>query len=162
MRSQQPDDVNGYRERILMGLRMFGSNYTEFTRRFATSLGVHSTDATALMEIFYAEDMGNPLSPARLSERIGLTSGATTALLNRLEEAGYVVRSREHTDRRIVTLHSGPNVRTSGYAFFQPLTDHMTAMCAEYSSEQLQAIEEFLNHVHTTMNKVLAEQEGSA
>ena len=159
MQPQQSDAINGYRERILTGLRNFGSNYTEFTRRFAASLGVHSTDATALMEIFYAEDMNTPLSPARLSERIGLTSGATTALLNRLEEAGYVMRSREHTDRRIVTLHSGPNVRTAGYAFFKPLTDHLTAMCAHYSLEQLQQFEDFLHHLRTTMGEVLAEHD---
>lgn len=162
MQPPQPDDINSYRERIMEGLRAFGSNYTDFTRRFAASLGVHSTDAVALMEIFYAEDIDAPLSPARLSERISLTSGATTALLNRLEEAGYIVRSREHTDRRIVTLHSGPNIGTPARAFFQPLTDHMNAMCTQYPTELLQEFEAFLNHLRRTMTDVLAEQDGSA
>ena len=146
-------------DRLLDGLRGFGAHYTELTRRFATHLGVHSTDAAALTEILYAEDQGTPLSPARLGERISLTSGATTALLNRLEQAGLVARTREHTDRRIVTLRSGPDVRGPGEDFFGPLAAHLTAMLAHYSEEQLTRFEAFLDHLDTTMAAVLAEQE---
>ena len=91
-------------DRVLTGLRSFGADYAEFTRRFAASLGLHTTDAAALVEILYAEDRGTPLSPARLAERIGLSSGATTALLNRLETAGYMAWG-------IVTLFSHPPFR---------------------------------------------------
>jgi MarR family transcriptional regulator, organic hydroperoxide resistance regulator len=141
--------------RILDGLRTFGANYTEFTRLFAAFLGLHATDAAALAEILYAEDRGTPLSPARLSERVRLSSGATTALINRLEQAGHVVRTREHTDRRIVTLRSSGGIQRPAMEFFRPLDDHLTAMLGEYSPEQIRLVERFLAHLGRTMGELL-------
>ncbi|GAA3517391.1 DNA-binding MarR family transcriptional regulator [Streptosporangium album] len=138
--------------RLMEGLRVYGANYTEFTRRFAAWLGVHSTDAAALMEVFYAEDRGTPLSPARLSERISLSSSATTALLNRLEQAGHIVRTREHADRRIVTLRSSPRIQEPAREFFGPLSDRMGAAMSQYPPELLQQFESFLDHLCTAMN----------
>jgi DNA-binding MarR family transcriptional regulator len=37
-----------------------------------------------------------------LAEEVGLTSGATTLALNRLEEEGWIVRTRDTQDRRVV------------------------------------------------------------
>lgn len=80
------------------------------------------------MEITAAEEKGTPLSPARLGERISLTSGATTALLNRLEKAGHIVRTRENADRRVVTLHSSAHVQDLADEFFGPLAVRLDAM----------------------------------
>lgn len=62
-----------------------------------------------MVEILAAEERGLPLTPARLAERIALTTGATSTLLNRLETSGHIVRTREHSDRRVVTLHVTPS-----------------------------------------------------
>ncbi|MBT2507710.1 MarR family transcriptional regulator [Streptomyces sp. ISL-98] len=146
------------RDRLMDGLRAFGANYTEFTQRFATWLGLHSTDAAALAEILYAEDKGSPLSPARLSERISLSSGATTILLNRLEVAGHVVRTREHTDRRIVTLRSSPDIRPRAEEFFGPYAERMAAEMSQYTPAQLQQFEDFINHLRRTMDSLLTNE----
>lgn len=151
-------DVTEHRERIVNELRVFGANYTEFTRKLATWLDLHSRDAAALVEILYAEDMGSPLSPARLSERISLSSGATTALLDRLERAGHIFRTREDIDRRIVTLHSGPKVHGNVAEFFGPLAEHVDSMLNKYTPDQLDQFEAFLNCFNTTMKTVLEKQ----
>jgi len=143
------------RDRLMEGLRAFGANYTEFTRRFATWLGLHSTDAAALAEILYAEDKGSPLSPARLGERITLSSGATTILLNRLELAGHIVRTREHADGRVVTLRSSPDIRPRAEEFFGPYAERMAAEMSQYAPEQLQQFEDFINHLCGTMDSLL-------
>ncbi|MFG2652904.1 MarR family winged helix-turn-helix transcriptional regulator [Streptomyces sp. NPDC048436] len=150
------DGLEARRDRLMDGLRAFGANYAEFTQRFATWLGLHSTDAAALVEILYAEDKGTPLSPARLSERVSLSSGATTALLNRLEAAGHIVRTREHTDRRIVTLRSSPHVKPRAEEFFGPYATRMTAEMSQYTPEQLQHFENFIAHLRDTMDSLLA------
>lgn len=91
---------------LLNGLRAYAGEYAELGRRCARRLELHHTDANALIEVLWAERSSEPLSPARLAAVVGLTSGATNALINRLEKAGYVTRSREHADRRQVTLRS--------------------------------------------------------
>ncbi|MGW5675003.1 MarR family winged helix-turn-helix transcriptional regulator [Streptomyces sp. NPDC003860] len=145
--------------RIVDELRSWGANYTEFTRRFAAQLGLHSTDAAALVEILYAEDQGQPLSLARLGERVSLTSGATTALVDRLEKAGHIVRTRgEHSDRRVVTLRSGPEIGKAATAFFTPFADRMATMMSAYPPELIGQFEEFLKDMRRTLTALLAEE----
>ncbi|MEU4545551.1 MarR family winged helix-turn-helix transcriptional regulator [Nonomuraea dietziae] len=156
--ARQSSDVAEHSVRLLGGLRAFGAHYTEFTGRFAAWLGLHSTDATALVEILYAEDQGAPLSPTRLSERLSLTSGATTNLLNRLERLGHIVRTREHADRRVVTLRSSSLIEEPAREFFGPLGERLQALVAQYPPEQLEQFENFLGDLRATMTDLLAEQ----
>ncbi|WTL20963.1 MarR family transcriptional regulator [Streptomyces sp. NBC_01506] len=151
-------DLEAQRDRLMDGLRAFGANYTEFTHRFATWLGLHSTDAAALTEILYAEDTGTPLSPARLSERVSLSSGATTILLNRLEQAGHIVRTRENTDRRVVTLRSSPEIRPRAIEFFGPYSARMAAEMSRYTPQELRHFEDFIGKLRGTMNSLLANE----
>lgn len=157
-----PGEVTAQRERLMDGLRGYGERYNELSRRFAVWLGLHSTDADALLEIVTAEDRGTPLSPARLSERILLSSGATTALLNRLEGAGHIVRTREHADRRVVTLHSLPGIRERADEFFTPLAVRMDATMAQYPPELLECFETLLADLRATMDADLAERDRAA
>ncbi|GAB3248269.1 MarR family winged helix-turn-helix transcriptional regulator [Kineosporia babensis] len=108
----------GPRLDLLEGLRSYAAEFAELARHSARHLNLHTTDANALVEVLVAERGGEPLSPARLAERVALTSGATNALVNRLEKAGYVVRSREHTDRRQVSLRSTELARTRTEALY--------------------------------------------
>ncbi|TLF77664.1 MarR family winged helix-turn-helix transcriptional regulator [Nocardia cyriacigeorgica] len=142
-------------DQVTERLRAYGATYREFSRRFAAFLGLHSTDAEALIEILSAEEHGELLSPARLSERIGLSNPATTALLNRLEVAGHVVRTRENRDRRIVTLRSSPEVHTLADDFFGPLGEQVGAVMARYSSDQLEQFDTFLAELLTAMHTQL-------
>ncbi|MFI7015958.1 MarR family winged helix-turn-helix transcriptional regulator [Streptomyces sp. NPDC050164] len=158
MEETESGALEAQRDRLMDGLRAFGANYTEFTQRFASWLGLHSTDAAALAEILYAEDQGAPLSPARLSERISLSSGATATLLNRLETAGHIIRTREHTDRRIVTLRSSPDVRPRAEEFFGPYAERMAEAMAQYTPAQLKQFEDFIAQLRDTMDHLLANE----
>ncbi|MFG2427685.1 MarR family winged helix-turn-helix transcriptional regulator [Streptomyces sp. NPDC048590] len=140
-------------------LRIYGGHYAELSRRFAAWLGLHSTDATAVLEIAAAEERGAPLSPARLSERISLSTGATTALLNRLEAAGHISRAREHSDRRIVTLRSGGHVQERADEFFGPLAHRLDAAMSHYPPQFLKKVEAFMADLNTTMDSHLTEQD---
>ena len=157
MADSATNEVAAQRFRLMEELRGYGANFTELSRRFAAWLALHSTDASALLEISAAEDRGDPLSPARLGQRISLSSGATTALLNRLEQAGHLVRTREHSDRRIVTLHTTARVGALAHEFFGPLSVRLDAMMAQYPPELLEQFERFMVHLRATMDAHLAE-----
>jgi DNA-binding MarR family transcriptional regulator len=113
---------------------------------------MHPTDAAAIVQIIEAEDRGQPLTPARLAERIALTSGATSILLNRLAEGGHVRRTREHTDRRVVTLHSTPAIQESADAFYAPLGRQLSAVLADFPSSVLDLIEDVVGRLNSTMD----------
>lgn len=152
-----PEDLTTQRARLMEELRGYGATFTEVSRRFAAWSKLHHTDAMALLEIVEAEGRGDPLSPARLGERVSLTSGATTALINRLERANHVVRTREHTDRRVVTLHTTEHVGALAATYFGPLGDRLDAMMSTYPPEHLAQFEAFVVDLRNTMESHLRE-----
>src|SRR4051812_46173728 len=125
------------RERLLADFTAFGSAQNELLRLFARSNRMHFTDAAAVVQIIEHEEEGQLLTPARLAERIGLSPGATSILLSRLETAGFIDRTREHTDRRIVTLRSTKAINEAADAFFEPLAKQLNAALAEFTAKDL-------------------------
>ncbi len=144
--------------RLMEELRIYGSIFNQFSRLFGSWLGLYTTDSEALLEIVYAEERGAPLSPARLASQIGLSSGAATSLLNRLEQAGHVVRSRESIDRRVVTLRSSPQVHRRADEFFATLATQLDNVMSRYPPELLNSFEGLLIDLRTTMSAHLAER----
>jgi MarR family transcriptional regulator, organic hydroperoxide resistance regulator len=148
-------DAVQQRERVLQTLVAFASAQSELGRLFARSRQMHTTDAAAIVEILAAEGRGQPLTPARLAERIALTTGATSTLLNRLEEAGHIVRTREHRDRRVVTLHSTQTIHQTADAYYAPLSDQLHAAMAECSPADLTLVEDFVDRLRTVMSSYM-------
>jgi MarR family transcriptional regulator, organic hydroperoxide resistance regulator len=153
--AESTPDVAAQRARLMEEMRGYGATFTEISRRFAAWLELHHTDAVALLEISAAEQRGEPLSPARLSERISLSSGATTALINRLEQASHVVRTREQSDRRVVTLHTTEHVGDLAQEYFGPLAERLDEMMARYSPDALRQFEAFVVDMRNTMDRHL-------
>ncbi|BCY10209.1 MarR family winged helix-turn-helix transcriptional regulator [Actinoplanes sp. L3-i22] len=139
-------------ERVIRSLQAFASTRGELARLFARGQGLHTTDAAAIVEIIDAEERGAPLTPARLAERLALTTGATSTLLNRLEGAGHVSRARGHSDRRMVTLHATAAIEATADAFFDPLARQLRAAVGDYSAADLALIETFVNRLTDTMS----------
>lgn len=155
--SDDRSDIAEQRTRLMEALRMYGSAFNQFSRQFAQWSGLHPTDGEALMEIVYAEERGVPLSPSRLAERVQLTSGATSTLIDRLERAGHVRRTREGTDRRTVTLRSGSSVHEMADEFFAPLGNRLDTMMARYPPDMLAEFESFVGELVDTMQTELTD-----
>lgn len=157
MPDEQGGPLGAEATRLMLGLRAYAADYTELTRHLADWLGVHAGDAAALAEILWAEDRDDPLTPARLARRVHLSSGATSALLNRLERAGLLVRTREASDRRVVTLRSAPAVAVEARAFFAPLGRHVGAALGAHPAAEVAAAADLLEAVHRAMADAAAE-----
>src|SRR5919109_4685045 len=77
--------------------RMSGQSVL-FSHAVAERVGMHPTDLECLG--FLADE--GPLPAGRLAELTGLTTGAVTRMVDRLERAGYVRREADPRDRRRV------------------------------------------------------------
>jgi DNA-binding MarR family transcriptional regulator len=91
-------------EHVGYTMRVFMARAVLFQDAIAKRAGLNSTDLqlSSLLMLF------GPATPGELAERSGLTAGgAITAAIDRLEQAGIVVRSRDPHDRRrvIVTVN---------------------------------------------------------
>ncbi len=147
----------GPRLDLLNQLRAYAGEYAELARHSARRLGLHTTDANALIELAGAERTGDPLSPARLAERVALTSGATNALINRLEKAGYVTRSREHADRRQVTLRTTELARERTEAIYTRPSALLEEAMDGLAETELTALTAALGVLTSTLERINGE-----
>jgi DNA-binding MarR family transcriptional regulator len=85
-----------------------------------------------------------PITAGELARITGLTTGAITGVIDRLEQAGFVRRAKDPDDRRRVVIE--PNVermqRVIG-PLFESMARSATALCERYSTEQLAVIRDF-------------------
>ena len=85
-------------------------------------------------------------TPGRLAESTGLTTGAITGIVDRLERAGFARRAPNPDDRRSVLVHAC-NAEALGRILgpiFAALTVEMAALRARYTPAQLEAIYAYL------------------
>lgn len=139
----------GPRASVLQLFRAYADAHVEVSRALARNLGVHASDAVAMAEILWAESSGTPLSPARLSERIGITTGTAATMINRLEAAGFVIRSREDSDRRIIRLRLTPDARSRTQAFFTPIGQAVDEALDGYDEAFLSRLEQLMKDMVT-------------
>lgn len=110
----------------------------------ATRQGVNQTDMSALMHIMEADLAGQPLTPTGLQRVLGLSSGATTSVIDRLEAAGHSRRERDTTDRRRVILRYDEGAREVGQRYFVPLAREISEILDGLSDEEAATVHQFL------------------
>ncbi len=129
-------------EELARELRQFTGLGASFFRAAATRAGITVTD----IEVIEILDSVGPTTAGQLAELTGLTTGAITGMLNRLEEAGLVRRERDPNDGRrvIVRLVPGNDKMREISAIFATLGTGWNEMVARYDDEQIALLLEFL------------------
>jgi DNA-binding MarR family transcriptional regulator len=106
-----------------------------FHQAVADVLGLHITDHKCLDYIYRFGAM-----PAgRLADLTGLTTGAVTGIIDRLEKAGYVRRTNDPKDRRrtIVEPTRNRKLQRKLELIFIPLRERMHRLLSSYSDSEL-------------------------
>jgi DNA-binding MarR family transcriptional regulator len=127
-----------------------------FHQAVADELGLHITDHKCLDIIhrFGAMPAG------RLGEMTGLTTGAITGMIDRLEEAGYVRRTNDPKDRRrtIVEPIRNKKLERKIEMIFTPLHERMHKFLSSYSDSELSfllgAMTEFIEQTREESKKL--------
>jgi DNA-binding MarR family transcriptional regulator len=91
----------------------------------------------ALMEI-------GPTGVRRLADLMGMTTGAVTRLVDRLERAGYVRREPDPADRRRVVVQVVPERVADIGQYYEPIGERWHQQISSYTDAQLKFLLEFL------------------
>ena len=102
-------------------------------------LGVNRTDGRCLDLL---EQRGQ-MSAGELARESGLTTGAITAVIDRLERAGYAKRVADPSDRRRVLIEPTAKAREMSRELFEPLIEMVEPYMARYSNADLQMLIDF-------------------
>lgn len=88
-----------------------------------------------------------PMTAGHLAETIGLTTGAVTGLIDRLESAGYVRRQRDPSDRRRVIIEAVPERITEIDAVYEPIVAAYVDALEKYTKAELAVILDFIERI---------------
>ena len=127
--------------------RRMGSMATLHNHAIADAIGLHQTDQECLDLLDWAE----PLTAGEIARHLGLTSGAVTGLLDRLEAGGWVRRERDAADRRRVFVHLSHEHGGDLWPLYQPLSDAIDAYRSSLSLDELETVVRFLEFANQTM-----------
>jgi len=121
----------------------------------AERLGINVTDLTCLGFILGAGE--EALTAGRLAEVAGLTTGAVTGVVNRLESAGYARRVSDPRDRRRVRIVPEEDSAARVATAYEPTSRRLTALFESYGPDELAAISDGFTRAADALRISLAE-----
>jgi DNA-binding MarR family transcriptional regulator len=117
----------------------------------AEAAGLGTTDWYALSVL----ERHGPLTSGALAERTGLTTGATTRLIDRLAHAGHARRTTDPADRRRVLVEQVPALDID--ALVGPARRHLGAVIESYSDQEIDVLLDFFERAAPALHAATAE-----
>ena len=128
------EDITGATRRLDIAL-------TSLLAALSRDLGISVPEMIALEHL----DHEGTIGPSELARRLQLTTGAVTALADRLEESGHLERAAHPTDRRRVLLKRTAKADGDLRGEMAPMATEILELAAGFTDEERQAIGRFLD-----------------
>lgn len=128
-------------DELIREFRISGNQDDAFDSLAAERLGVSETDLHCLNII----ENSKGLPAGELAVQAGLTPGAVTGVIDRLEKAGYARRVSDPADRRRVRLEVTPAFYTAAEQIWGPMAaDWRSMLSRRFTTHELTQITQFL------------------
>jgi DNA-binding MarR family transcriptional regulator len=127
-------------DELIDEVRRSQSATDRFDQAVADALGLNRTDFRCL-DVLQRE---GPLTAGRLADATGLTTGAMTTALDRLERAGYARRVRDATDRRRILVELTPQAGRQAGQFYVEHIAQAERLYHRYSADELELLLRFV------------------
>jgi DNA-binding MarR family transcriptional regulator len=124
-------------------LREFLRVSEDFERRLGRELAVNPTDLTAMEHLIQS----GPLSPSEIAARLGVTTAAATAIVDRLTRIGHVHRQPNQHDRRGVLVVPEPGSIHRALGVIRPRVQAVDEALREFDEAEQRAIAAYLERV---------------
>lgn len=114
-----------------------------FERYLSRELGVDTHGLRAMDHLLTAEAS----SPTEIAEQLGISTAAASLVVQRLEAAGHLRRSRHPDDGRKVVLTPDPGTAERAAALVAPLIAGVETVIDAMSREDQQVVQAFLDRL---------------
>ena len=129
---------------VEMAVRNLIANAILFNHQVAQRVGLGASDA----QFMHLLQLHGPLTPGRLAELSGLTTGTVTGVLDRLEATGFVRRERDEGDRsKVIVKLNEERVWSAMAPLYAGQAESLAAVASAYDAEQLEVIADFLDRL---------------
>jgi DNA-binding MarR family transcriptional regulator len=137
-------------ERFTWYMREHSALTVMFHTKVAGQMGLSATDEKCLDLAMRAE---GPVTAGRIAELSGLSTGAVTGVIDRLERAGYVRRVRDPHDRRKVLVQVEVGDLEKFGQIFEVARQSMIEVLGHFDDAELEVIERYLKLQIATFRK---------
>ncbi|MFI7643720.1 MarR family winged helix-turn-helix transcriptional regulator [Nonomuraea sp. NPDC049400] len=127
--------------RVVTESRRHYAAYVLFNQALADHLGLHPTD---LQCVSLLDLESGPVSTGEIAALTGLTPGAASRLVDRLEKAGFVVRQADPQDRRRALVALAPDARARIGAAWAIPGNAFGEVLDRYDDDKLEVIADYL------------------
>lgn len=121
--------------------RDFSAAQVLFHTTIADFIGLSPSDYKCLDLLIRSREA---VTATTLAQLCGLTTGAVTGVVDRLERAGYAQRTRDAADRRRVMVQAAEGVEQRLEWLFQPLGEAIDALESEFDRTELAVIRRYM------------------
>jgi DNA-binding MarR family transcriptional regulator len=147
-RDSGPSERSGSRREAIVeefgaAIRAYQTSNDNWDQAMAAYAGINRTDARCIDLI----DQAGGMTAGELARAAGLTSGAVTAVLDRLERAGLAWRVRDEGDRRRVRIEATPKVWETAEPLMAPFLRDAATILDDYTDAEITRFAEFLRRV---------------
>jgi DNA-binding MarR family transcriptional regulator len=142
-------------EQLLLEIRASQNATDRFDQAVADTIGLNRTDMRCLDIL----DRQGRLTAGQLAEQTGLTSGAVTTVIDRLEAAGHASRVRDTADRRRIYVELTDEARQKAGAFYAEHAELGESLYKRYTEEQITFLLEFVKGSREFNDRKAAELE---
>ena len=129
------------KQQLVVASRENGISYTLFRNAIGKQLGLNTTDFEGLDLVFYR----GLATPSELSRYTGLSSGSTTTMIDRLENAGLVERTNNPNDRRGTHVRVTENARCTVGPLFTSARVAQNELLDGYSKAELAILHDYFS-----------------
>jgi DNA-binding MarR family transcriptional regulator len=147
-----PLDGRPLAETVMMELRALSTVQDRLDQYAMHRFGINRTDLRALDLIGQA----GVISPTALAVALGMSTGATSTVLDRLEKAGYARREPDPDHRRRTLVRQTPRAEELGEEIFAPVIRGTLREAGSYPDAALASIAGFLSAHRALLNGYLA------
>jgi DNA-binding MarR family transcriptional regulator len=125
---------------------------SDFDERVAKKFKLSRTDMRCL------DILGRlgPMTAGQLSDETGLSTGAVTFLLDRLELAGMVKRRRDTDDRRRVWVELVPAAQKRLEHAQQPIVEEMKEVTRRFKAEELAIVRDYMREAKEVFERQIS------
>ncbi len=127
-------------KQVVIAAQEFGISSVLFRNAIGRKLGLNITDIGCLNLLF----IKRVSTPTELARYTGLTTGSTTAMLDRLENAGLIRRKPNPKDRRGVLVEINEQSTEKVGPIVAGVQTAHGELLASYSPKELETIADFL------------------
>jgi DNA-binding MarR family transcriptional regulator len=125
---------------LVREVRRMVANSVLFNTRMAEALEINPTD----LQFINLLEIHGPLTPGKLAQATGLTTGGVTVVLDRLEKAGVIRRAANPSDRRSSIIHVSPKFLRTAQAAYGEMGRATDRLFGEFSEKELAVVLAFL------------------